>query len=113
MYGEKFHDLIIGFHGSVLNQSNLNDSKPADLDDYARWIELEKNLSKLSRFKKLHEEITNFESVNLNRERYDVSEEDERIVVEAKLKDHKLSKKLELTIQQIEHSERKKKRSDL
>lgn len=105
-YGEYFHDQIIGFHGAILNLTNWNVTKTADLDDYAKWIELEKNLSKLNRFKKLHEEISDFENIQLSVR----NDEDDRIVV---VKDKKLSKKLELTIQQIEHNERKHKRFDL
>jgi hypothetical protein len=105
IYGEQFHDQIIGFHGALLSISNLNSSRPADLDDYVKWIELEKNLSKLNRFKKLHEEIYKFEK-KLETRRDD---SEDLIVIDKK----KLSKKLELTIQQIENNERKFKRSDL
>ena len=105
LFGEQFHDQIIGFHGAVLNVSNFNSSKPADLDDYAKWIELEKNLSKLNRFKKLHEEISDFEKKLETR--HDDSED--LIVIDRR----KLSKKLELAIKQIENNERKLKRSDL
>jgi hypothetical protein len=109
-YGEYMHDQVIGFHGANLsnnkNLMNLNDSKPADLDDYSKWIELEKNLSKLNRFKRLHQEISNLEK--------NIDYKEDRLVVDnRKQNKKKLSAKLEMTIQQIEHGERKLKRFDL
>lgn len=97
-----------GFHGVLMfdNESALvNDSsriKPADLDDFKKWMTNQASESRLDRFKRLNDE---FETLNRKMEDHDVQRADRDADEEAR---GKPSEKLKRAIREIEMADRKK-----
>lgn len=103
-----------GFHGVLMhgdetflsNNETLTSRKPADLDDFRKWMEKQVNVSKLERFKRLDDE---FESLNKKMEDHDeFKRRDED-------KDAAPREKLKRAIREIELEQeaRKKRKIDL
>jgi hypothetical protein len=121
-----------GFHGIVAHNDEAyqhgahadhgghqNKTKSADLDDYKTWLDNENKVSKLARFKRLHEE---FAKLSANRKKKKSYHDDEVLPLDASsLKEEhlqsmdgnnliKLEEKLLNTIRRLEEEEEKQRK---
>lgn len=97
-----------GFHGVLMlddESALVNDStrvKPADLDDFKKWMTDQASENRLDRFKRLNDE---FETLNRKMEDHDVQRADRDADEDAR---GKPSEKLKRAIREIEMADRKK-----
>ena len=121
-----------GFHG-VMNHDDegyqhgaheaderaKNKAKSADLDDYKAWLDNQQKVSKLVRFKKLHEE---FSQLSKRRHTYRHRDDDRFLIDPSSLNEEnvvalnlnslvRMEEKLVLTIKKLEEEERKRKKA--
>jgi hypothetical protein len=124
---ESFHGVMVHYDEAFQNSGKdmhvnggSSSMKPADLEDYKTWLDQENKVSKLLRFRKLHEEFARL-SKKLNNQKINIHyDDDDDLLSNDNLKKEnlesfnannllKLEEKLLQTIKKLEEEETKKK----
>lgn len=100
---EGFHGIIEHDNEAFQHDGNKSDHlssvKPADIDDFKNWLENQSKVSKIGRFKRLHEEFSN---LNRRMDDHDFGPESDKSKVDEK----DPGVKLEKAIRELEEAEK-------